>query len=67
MRIGLEMCGGKPEGEGGARMKPQFLAVVWALLEKMKFKEPIYKRKRMFLGGRVKWGQCCGEVKLAKN
>lgn len=48
-------------------MKPQFLAVVWALLEKMKFKEPIYKRKRMFLGGRVKWGQCCGEVKLAKN
>lgn len=62
------MRGGKPEGEGAARMKPWFLAVVWALLEKMKFKEPIYfKRKRMFLGGRVKWGQRCGKVKLAKN
>lgn len=61
------MRGGKPEGEGGVRMKPQFLAVVRALLEKIKFKEPTSKRKRMFLGGKVKWDQCCGEVKLAKN
>lgn len=48
-------------------MKARFLAVVWALLEKMKFKEPIYKRKRMFLEGKVKWSQRCGKVKLTKN
>lgn len=35
--------------------------------EKVKFKEPVSKRKRMFPGESIQWGQSYGEVKLAKD
>lgn len=35
--------------------------------EKMKFKEPVSKRKGVLPEGRVQQGQSCGEVRLAKD